>query len=152
MKKLTCGLYLLCSVFLSGCETTSSPDLPTVSIGEQTFYVEIADTPALQRTGLMAREYLPHNQGMLFVFDRERIYPFWMKDTYIPLDMVWISAEKKVVYIEHAIPCLKVHCPSYVPDEYAQYVLEVNKGLFKGKIGDEAIFNLSIDKTPVPSE
>lgn len=104
------------------------------------FNVELARTQAERETGLMNRKKLGKNSGMLFIFDTEGIYPFWMKNTLIPLDMVWIDANKKVVFIkENAEPCQGSVCPSISPDAKAKYVLEINAGIVKNtglKIGD----------------
>ena len=86
-------------------------------------------------------------RGMLFVFEEEGIYSFWMKNTLIYLDMIWISKENgilKVVSIANNVPPCKenmlVPCEVYTPDEKALYVLEVNAGSVSRygiKIGDE---------------
>ena len=88
----------------------------------------------------MFRESL--NRGMLFVFETQDIYPSWMKNTLIPLYIIWIDKDFKVVHIEHAVPCNDT-CPSYVPEKKALYVLEANAGFADNIIvGD----SLSISK------
>jgi hypothetical protein len=78
------------------------------------FKVEIADTPEKRRAGLMHRVSLPENQGMLFVFEKPGIYGFWMKNTLIPLDIIWLDENFKVVYIkENVQPCLEENCPIF---------------------------------------
>jgi uncharacterized membrane protein (UPF0127 family) len=97
--------------------------------------VEVATTDETRMRGLQFRNSLSENQGMLFVFDHEDQYAFWMKDTLIPLDIIWLDYSKKVVYIEeNAKPCKIAPCPSYRPSANALYVLEVNAG-YAQKIG-----------------
>ena len=106
-------------------------------------YVEIANDPAEQSRGLMFRKSMEWNNGMFFVFDENRKLSFWMKNTYIPLDMIFINKEFKIIDIkENAKPCLEMTCPNYSPKESAKYVLEVNAGFAqknKIKIGDKIL-------------
>ena len=100
-----------------------------IEIKGNTVMVELADTKTEQAKGLMFRKNLDENEGMLFVFDSERRHSFWMKNTLIPLDMIWINSKNEVVHIEHsAPPCKESPCPTYSSDQYAQYVLELNGG------------------------
>lgn len=88
----------------------------------------------------MFRDKLDQNKGMLFVFDNSANYPFWMKNTKIPLDIIWINANKEIVYIsEFTQPCKTFFCPKINPNKNAKYVLEINAGLsqkFDIKVGD----------------
>ena len=88
--------------------------------------VEVADTAESRRIGLSNRESLYSNAGMLFVFDETlSTNCFWMKDTLIPLDMVWLDDEKRVVTItENVTP--ETYPDSFCPDEPAKYGLEIN--------------------------
>jgi len=80
----------------------------------------------------MSRESLEPNQGMLFIFEKEGEYPFWMKNTLIPLDIIWINGEKNVVFVsQNTQPCLEDPCPTIEPNEKAKYVLEINGGISK---------------------
>lgn len=96
-----------------------------VVLGAETFDVEIVDTPKLRRQGLMNREYLAEDEGMLFVFEHTAVYPFWMKNTLIPLQIIWINEEGLVVDAHNAVPCKTEVCPNYVPQAEAKYVLEI---------------------------
>ncbi|MCP9455720.1 MAG: DUF192 domain-containing protein [Nitrospira sp.] len=93
---------------------------------------EVADTPLKRARGLMYRDQLDKNHGMLFVFDQPQAWGFWMKNTKIPLDMIWIDAQKRVVHVERHVPiCTKTDdsCPLYKPNsEDAMYVLELAAG------------------------
>jgi hypothetical protein len=97
------------------------------------FKVELAQTPAEKSKGLMYRAELSDDAGMLFVFEKDAPRSFWMKNTLIPLDMIFISSEQKVVEIKSSVqPCAEDPCPSYqsVP---AMYVLEISGGLAEKK-------------------
>ncbi len=103
-----------------------------VCFNEKCFNVEIANTPEKQAQGLMNREYLNQDSGMLFIFDTEAEYHFWMKNTLIPLDIIWLDKNRKVVFIEHnAEPCQADPCETFGPGEKAKYVFEINSGLAK---------------------
>jgi len=115
-----------------------------VCFRQDCFFVEMATTPEEWSRGLMNRENLDENRGMLFIFDQEGIYSFWMKNTLIPLDIIWLNQNKEVVFIEkNAQPCKKEICESINPGQKAKYVLEINKGLVDKmglKTGDYLIF------------
>lgn len=99
-----------------------------------TVRVEIAATPARRQLGLMFREQMSPAEGMIFVFETPGFYPFWMKNTLIPLDMIWLDADARVVAIADAVPpCEADPCPSYPPDAgtSATYVVEVVAGFAK---------------------
>jgi len=110
------------------------------SEGENCFFVELVKTNTEREKGLMNRKELDKNKGMLFVFDKEAIYPFWMKNTFISLDIIWIDANGKVVFInENTKPCKGLFCPAINPLAKAKYVLEINAGIskeFNIKTGD----------------
>lgn len=97
--------------------------------------VEIADDSEKIARGLMFREGLADDQGMLFIFEEERKYQFWMMNMKFNLDIIWLDADGKVVHIvENAEPCIDAAHTSlctYNPDEPAKYVLEVNSGFVK---------------------
>jgi uncharacterized membrane protein (UPF0127 family) len=91
--------------------------------------LELALTPEEITQGLMFRPTLAEDHGMLFVFPQPRYPSFWMLNTYIPLDMVFLDASGAVIEVqENARPCPSEPCPKYVPDEPALAVLEVNAG------------------------
>ncbi|MFA6097472.1 MAG: DUF192 domain-containing protein [Candidatus Paceibacterota bacterium] len=106
--------------------------LPSVCIENNCFSAEIADTSQERERGLMNRVALKENGGMLFVFEKEDVYKFWMKNTLIPLDMIWIGNDNKIIFIkENAQPCKTEACESFGPDGKARYVFEINGGLAK---------------------
>ena len=92
--------------------------------------VEIAADDATRIQGLMYRALLRPGTGMLFFFPVEGEYPFWMKNTRIPLDIIWIDSSHRVVYISrNTPPCEIENCPNYPPHAIALYVLEVAGGV-----------------------
>ena len=107
-----------------------------------TLNVEVAKTIQERRTGLMYRKNLLDNEGMLFIFPSENIIQLWMKNTYIPLDIIFISKNKVVVDIKKNMEKLsETIIKSKVKSKYA---LELNAGLINKldiKIGDKILFN-----------
>ena len=90
------------------------------------FDIEIAETPEKLQAGLMYRDSLASNQGMLFLFDNDEIRSFWMKNTYLPLDIVFINADSLVVSVSHnTVPFSEDKINSEGP---SRYVLEINAG------------------------
>ncbi|MBN4070368.1 DUF192 domain-containing protein [Olleya sp. AH-315-F22] len=106
-----------------------------------TFDIEIADTDYETQTGLMHRHSMLENRGMLFVFPEMSLRSFYMKNTYIPLDIIYLDKDKLIVSIqENAKPLNKTSLTSQVP---AQYVFEINAGLTQKwslKVGDRMEF------------
>ncbi len=89
--------------------------------------VAVADTPEERMRGLMFRKSLGQKEGMFFVFPREGFKGFWMKNTYIPLDIIFISEDLKVSSIvKDARPCKGDHCKTYKSEHPVKYALEVN--------------------------
>ncbi len=105
--------------------------------------IELSDTPAKREMGLMHRKSMQGNQGMLFIFDKEERQSFWMKDTHIPIDIVFVNAEKNIVHIaQNCQPYSLKSIPSF---EYALYVVEVNAGFTQKhaiNVGDKIGFQL----------
>ncbi len=99
-----------------------------------TINVEIAKNKKQRANGLMFREKLATNKGMLFVFEKEAIQRLWMKNTLIPLDIIFISADANIVsIIKNIQPCRKNPCAIYNSKEKAKYMLEVNAGFVAEK-------------------
>mgnify|MGYP000260782541 CR=1 FL=1 len=101
---------------------------PKACFSQTCVNLELAKTPSQMRLGLMHRTHLDEKDGMLFIFSNEDIYPFWMKNTVIPLDIIWISSNNTIVHIETALPCILDPCQLYTPPAKALYVIEVNAG------------------------
>lgn len=131
-------LLIVLLLILASCSTGSR-----VIINKSVFEVELASTPESRALGLMYRESLEKNNGMLFIFDDENERGFWMKNTKIPLGMVFISKDKKVVNVITAQPCLQDSCATYPSNGPSQYVLEVNAGEAENiKVGDSVSIRL----------
>jgi len=121
---------LILAILLSGC-VEKTVEIYTSS-GVVKVNVERADTLEERAKGLMFRKQLGKNSGMLFVFDEEDYVTFWMKNTLIPLDMIFISANGTINEIkENVQPCLKDPCELYPSLHPSKYVLEVNANFSK---------------------
>jgi uncharacterized protein len=105
---------------------------PTATVtfpGGVQVHAEVVDTPEAVARGLMFRTSLGPNEGMLFVFEKTGFYPFWMKNTLIPLDIIWIDEQWRIVSIAASVPpCRADPCPTYPPPGDARYVVEVPAG------------------------
>jgi hypothetical protein len=130
--------------FLCGCELIAR--IPEVRIIKKDgnrieVQVEVARTPAERNLGLMYRKSLGKNKGMLFIFDEEKKQNFTMKNTYIPLDMIFIAKDKRIVgIVENAVPLSQ---KQYSVAKPSLYVLEVNAFFCRDlniEIGDEVQF------------
>ncbi len=112
------------------------------------YSLELALTPEDQAQGLMFRENLPDRTGMLFVFPEDAPHHFWMKNTMIPLDMIWMDASGRVVYVSaNTPPCKADPCPTYGPDGKVRLVLEIAGGM-AAKEGVAAGTTLKLERLP----
>jgi len=89
--------------------------------------VEVVSDPVKRARGLMFRESLGGNEGMLFVFEKSSKHGFWMVNTTIPLDAIHFNEKKEVVDIIQMEPCRTLTCGIYYPKAESRYVLEVNQ-------------------------
>jgi len=123
------------------CRSDPRVIVSTQSGKEYAARVEIADTPAKREMGLQYRRELAEDQGMLFLFPAEEVLTFWMKNTPIPLDMIFIGSDLKIVGIVHdAVPFSTTTRSVGVP---SRFVLEIKGGLAKQKgieVGDTVRF------------
>lgn len=125
---------------------------------------ELAATPEQRQLGLMFREGVNSDQGMLLVFEEEDFFAIWMKNMKFPLDILWLDQEKRIVHIECDVPpCRADPCASYIPKLPGMFVLELQAGSVKDnglKLYDRLEFILPektrlskldrFDKFPVP--
>ncbi len=123
---------VLFSIFLlSGGK--ASPDsnkksLVPLTVKGKTIWVEVVKTEEDKTKGLMFRDDLGRDEGMLFVYDREEILTFWMKNTPLPLSIAFLDSRGKVVDLQDMTPfSIKTHASAYP----ARYALEMNQGWFK---------------------
>ncbi|MFH0754617.1 MAG: DUF192 domain-containing protein [Candidatus Omnitrophota bacterium] len=125
MRNKAGALFLfLVTVIFSGCRTA-----PQLCFRQMCYALDVVSDPASRERGLMFRDQLPSKTGMLFVFDHEDIYPFWMKNVKFPIDILWLDADKCVVDIAANVPaCMAGTCPVYTPTAKARYVLEIPAG------------------------
>jgi uncharacterized membrane protein (UPF0127 family) len=137
-------IFLVLVLALSGCQCTSQKGSVMRISGKKSnveFSVEVARTNEERQRGLMFRDSLLQNKGMIFIFDSEGNYPFWMKDTKIPLDLVYFDSDWKVVGIlEGMEPMSRA---SRGIEKQSRYVLEINAGLVQKEgvsVGDVGSF------------
>jgi len=130
--------------FLQACVMPPAHESPQVCFARDCFEVEIAGTDVERARGLQQRRSLGKDKGMLFIFPEPGRYGFWMKNTLIPLDMIWLDRAGKVVTVAAGVsPCAADPCPSHNPKEEALYVLELNGGIAEKSgilVGDQAEF------------
>jgi uncharacterized membrane protein (UPF0127 family) len=120
--------YLLLIIAVLLCSSCGAEGPSVVFKGER-FSVELAQTPDEQALGLMFRESLEDDHGMLFLFPSQARRSFWMKNCRIPLDIFYFDEQLKLVSVaENAQPCKTRNCPSYPSSGPAKYVLELNAG------------------------
>jgi len=116
-------------------------------------HVELATDDETRAQGLMYRDRLRDHTGMLFFFSEMSVHGFWMKNTLIPLDILWIDQGRRVVHARHDVPpCQADPCPSYDPGVAAKYVLEVAAGVARqhgvthgSQLQFEGLDNVTVD-------
>ncbi|MFH1307109.1 MAG: DUF192 domain-containing protein [Candidatus Micrarchaeota archaeon] len=124
-------------ILLSGCTLIpqdNSTKILTVMPDNITIKAHVAQTTEELRQGLMYRTYLAENEGMLFVFEEERHLSFWMANTVLPLDIIFLDENKTIVDIQQMDPCNvrdTSTCPHYVSSQPAMYALEVTQNFTK---------------------
>ncbi|HYB83772.1 MAG TPA: DUF192 domain-containing protein [archaeon] len=123
---------------------STTQTLSEISIAGVTLSVELATTPAAQAQGLSDRDSMPADHGMLFVFNQEAEWAFWMHEMRFSLDIIWFNSNRQAVFIEQDLPpCTPAGCPVYTPTANATYVLEVNAGFVRANglaLGDSFSF------------
>ena len=130
--RLVFGLFAVFAMHPAHAFAAESALIPIITPAGITIMAEVADTPGKRARGLMFRDSLPRNRGMLFTFPEAQPWTFWMQNTHITLDIVWMDGNKKVVYVEKNVPgCGRTDdsCPQYQPTENALFVLEVAAGM-----------------------
>ena len=143
MKRLPLASLLLA---VAGC-TVAVPraSAPAVDLHGHRFSTELATDDASREHGLMMRTELPADHGMLFIFPDTQPRWFWMKNTLVPLDILYFDADRKLVSMHLDVPpCKADPCPSYPSDAPARYVLELPAGTAR-RIGAQAGDELTVE-------
>ena len=140
------GVVTVLSMSMTSCDqkdramaptTTTASTTSAASAGPRVIFpdgttiaVELAADDATRTQGLMYRDHLPEDRGMIFLFPTTAEYSFWMKNTLVPLDMIWLDENRRIMHIAHDVPpCKADPCPSYPPNVQAKSVLEVAAGV-----------------------
>jgi uncharacterized membrane protein (UPF0127 family) len=142
------SMVLLVFVGCGGVALNAGPDndikVIPLNIGEHKFTVEVADTSEKWTRGMMYREYIADDFGMLFVSGYESHHSFWMKNCKVRLDIIFLDKHKQVINIHYNVPpCTSEPCPGYASERPAQYVLELRANRakeLKMKPGDVVSF------------
>ena len=146
MKRLVPLLFAI-TLCLPACASGSAT--PWVELKGKRFLVEVADDEAERSRGLMFRDALPADHGMLFVHERDEPQAYWMKNTKIPLDILYFDAARKLVSAQKRVPPCSAgdRCPPYPSEGNVRYVLELNAGAADAMglaKGDELTFSADI--------
>ena len=135
-RSAAAALFLLATACGASPKSQPPPQTPAaagprVALPSGAVYrVEVARTPKELAQGLMYRESLPERTGMLFLFSDNAPHRFWMKNTQIPLDIIWMDADGRVLFVSvNTPPCRADPCPSYGPETPASAVLEIAGGM-----------------------
>ncbi len=132
-------LAACCGLALSGCASGADT---WVELGGQRYTVEVADDDEERAMGLMFREEMAVDRGMVFIHERQEPQAYWMKNTKIPLDILYFDNDRKLVSQQRDVPPCSAgnQCPPYPSAAPARYVLELNAGqAAKLKLQDGAV-------------
>jgi hypothetical protein len=139
----------LAAVTLSGCASAGAGSW--VELKGKRYVVEMAANEAERARGLMFRDSMAADHGMLFIHESEEPQAYWMKNTRIPLDMLFFDHQRHLVSMQQRVPSCSAgdQCPPYASEGAALYVLELNAGQAETlgvKAGDEVVFGPDIGK------
>lgn len=142
---LIVGLVLVLVAIAVSFVVTNFSGRSDLYLGTGKFTVRIADTEAAREKGLSGTPKLAMDEGMLFDFERSGNWGIWMKDMKIPIDIIWLDKDRKVVHIVKEADPKHGTSKTFTPDKPALYVLELAAGAttqFNIKVGDQATFNI----------
>jgi uncharacterized membrane protein (UPF0127 family) len=131
MRRLVCAILVLLAAAGCGGDAGSPRAVIETDAGDVVVQVEIADSSAERAKGLMGRQQLPEDAGMVFLFPADSSTAFWMKDTLIPLSIAFYRADGTIVRILDMEPCRRDPCRVYDPQATYRGALEVNRGAFR---------------------
>lgn len=142
------ALLVCCLSALAGC--AGGDGRSWVEVGGQRYEVEVAKTDEQRARGLMFRDQMDADRGMVFVHDSEDLQAYWMKNTKIPLDILYFDGKRRLVSQQRNVPPCSAgdRCPPYPSEAPAKYVLELNAGQaekLKLENGTEMKFGPGID-------
>ena len=115
-----------------------------IEIAGNLFDLEVAETPKQKQQGLMYREELADRSGMLFIYPYEMNNRIWMKNTLIPLTVIWLDNKARVIDIKKLNPCRQQNCPIYGVDRPSKFIIELNAKFNALKPGDQIPSLLSL--------
>lgn len=134
-------IIFLFFIFFKSIINNDLKNISQICISGNCFDVEVMDTIQKRESGMMNKKDLASNRGMFFVFKKEGFYDFWMKDTLISLDIIWIDENYQIVNIKNNVqPCKISQCEFFKSEKKAKYVLEIKGGLtedLRFKVGDK---------------
>lgn len=117
------------NMIFSDQDSYSDGEIITGFLNGAQYQLEVAVSSQAQRQGLMNRSSLAQDRGMIFIYSQEEMRSFWMKDTLVSLDMIFLDKNGYVVHIEEQVPpCLEKPCTSYSSKYPSQYVIEIKAG------------------------
>jgi uncharacterized protein len=127
MRAANAAFLVIFSALCSGCASAGGS---WVELAGERYTVEIADDDAERSQGLMFRDEMADDRGMLFIHEREERLAYWMKNTHIPLDILYFDTQRKLVSQQRDVPPCSAgdRCPPYPSRAPARYVLELNAG------------------------
>jgi uncharacterized membrane protein (UPF0127 family) len=132
MKIIPTGFSLIYLLIFSVSPLAAelSFDILSINLKQHHYQLQIADNNERRLQGLMYRESLADNEGMLFVYPKTGNYRFWMKNTLIPLTVIWMDEQTEIVDIKLLQPCKEVNCPIYAAPRSSRYVIELSESQF----------------------
>ena len=135
VKKILSGGQLVLFLLIAP-DVSLASELIEFSLHDVSYQIEIAQTPAQRRLGLMHRSRLAANHGMLLVYQRTGNHQIWMKNVLIPLRVYWLDEKFTVIHNQRLEPCRQSPCPTYGAPRPSRYVLELSDTSHRLETGD----------------
>jgi len=147
-KKLILSLFIFLNLFYGTnyANFKNNHKLKIIFKDKPVINLEIADTDEKRKLGLMFRKNLNRNDGIIFDYKGMNYVKIWMKNTQIPLDIIFLQNNEIVYLKENVLPCLnnKLNCPTYGSEKPINFIIEVNAGIIEDyelKVGDKLLFD-----------